>query len=203
MPQALLFLFFCVGNIFNPALFDACEIEPDAQDNKDNDGNVNAKWTYNVFLRWSEDDGCYIVTSCYMGSGSAPNRVLEDNEVLLAVHGDAGTAGNVNRMLAATFKRGDKIGIYGFDLATGKLSLAPYAAKIVEPVTDEYALGDVNGDDSIDAIDYAMAKRAVLKTFDLDEDQTKRADVDKDGEISAIDYAMIKRHVLGTYKIEG
>jgi hypothetical protein len=61
----------------------------------------------------------------------------------------------------------------------------------------------VNGNGKIDAADYAMAKRAFLKTYTLSEEQTGRADINKNGKVDASEYAMIKRHVLGTYTIPG
>ena len=66
----------------------------------------------------------------------------------------------------------------------------------------DFAIGDVTGDGRIDAVDYVMAKRSVLKTYTLTEPQFARADVNSDGNVDAIDYAMIKRHVLGTYTIK-
>lgn len=63
-------------------------------------------------------------------------------------------------------------------------------------------LGDVNGDGSINVTDYVMAKRAVLGTYTLSEEQKARADVNGDGSINTTDYLMIKRHVLGTYIIK-
>ena len=105
---------------------------------------------------------------------------------------------------------GDNSAILGDSPADGKIywefiaiAEVSVATSDVIPVEPETALGDVNGDGEIDAVDYAMVKRAVLGTFDLTEEQMKFADIDNDGEITAIDYAMIKRHVLGTYVIEG
>ena len=69
-------------------------------------------------------------------------------------------------------------------------------------MSDELTLGDVDGDDKIGAVDYAMVKRSVLGTYKLSNSQIKTADVNNDGSIDAIDYAMIKRHVLGTYTIK-
>ena len=167
----------------------------------------NTRYTQNVILKWNEEENCYVVTSNSFGNGTAPNKVLASDEICFAVHGDVGSPGNVNRNKAAALKVGDKVGFYGVNIADGKVTIAPYAALITDdsPVVEpgKTVLGDVNGDGNIDAVDYAMAKRAVLKTYDLNAEQFKRADIDKDGEISAVDYAMIKRHVLGTYTIAG
>lgn len=63
--------------------------------------------------------------------------------------------------------------------------------------------GDVNGNGKIDTTDYAMCKRAFLRTYTLSEEQLLRADINKNGKVDASEYAMIKRHYLGTYFIPG
>jgi hypothetical protein len=63
--------------------------------------------------------------------------------------------------------------------------------------------GDVNGNNKIDTSDYAMCKRAFLRTYELSAEQLKRADINKNGKVDASEYAMIKRHYLGTYTIPG
>ncbi len=60
-------------------------------------------------------------------------------------------------------------------------------------------LGDVDFDGDIDAADYILVKRAVLKNFTLSDKQTAVADIDADGDIDAADYVLVKRIVLGTY----
>lgn len=62
-------------------------------------------------------------------------------------------------------------------------------------------LGDIDGKNGINAMDYMMLKRYVLRTFALTEEQKLYANVDRMGGIDAMDYMMLKRHVLGTYKI--
>ena len=47
-----------------------------------------------------------------------------------------------------------------------------------------------------------MAKRYVLKTLKLTDEQIDRGDVNRDGKLDLKDYQMIKRHVLQTYTIE-
>ncbi len=66
-----------------------------------------------------------------------------------------------------------------------------------------YVPGDVNGNGKIDAGDYAMAKRSVLNTYVLTEEQNMRGDINKNGKVDATDYAKIKRHFLKTYVIPG
>ena len=53
----------------------------------------------------------------------------------------------------------------------------------------------------IDAQDYAMCKRAFLRTYTLTDEQFVRADINENGKLDVSEYAMIKRHFLGTYVI--
>ena len=68
---------------------------------------------------------------------------------------------------------------------------------------ETFLLGDVNGNGKIDAQDYAMCKRAFLRTFSLNGAQLARADINGNGKVDASEYAMIKRHFLGTYDLGG
>ncbi|MBO4453190.1 MAG: InlB B-repeat-containing protein, partial [Clostridia bacterium] len=65
----------------------------------------------------------------------------------------------------------------------------------------DYILGDVNGDGKIEAVDYLMVKRHVLKSYILEGDMFFRGDIDGNGTIEAQDYLKIKRHVLNSYTI--
>ncbi|MBP5231646.1 MAG: dockerin type I repeat-containing protein [Clostridia bacterium] len=64
-------------------------------------------------------------------------------------------------------------------------------------------LGDVNGNGKLEAQDYAMIKRAVLKTYTLNDSQLLIADVNRDGKLDSGDYARVKRAVLRTYELNG
>jgi len=66
----------------------------------------------------------------------------------------------------------------------------------------EGTLGDVDDDGDVDAADYVLVKRAVLKTYELSEQQKIIADIDADGDVDATDYVLVKRIVLGTYKVK-
>ncbi len=59
--------------------------------------------------------------------------------------------------------------------------------------------GDLNGDENIDAIDFALMKQfllEIIKDFPVEDDKLA-ADLDKDGEINAIDFALLKKYLLG------
>jgi uncharacterized protein YjdB len=59
--------------------------------------------------------------------------------------------------------------------------------------------GDMNGDGNVTAVDYMMAKRAVLKTYTPSAIAIRAAAITNGATISAMDYIKIKRVVLGTY----
>ncbi len=61
--------------------------------------------------------------------------------------------------------------------------------------------GDVNGDGKINSLDYLMAKRIFLGTYEPTAEQFWAADVDGDGFVGARDYLEIKRHALGSHTI--
>jgi hypothetical protein len=68
-----------------------------------------------------------------------------------------------------------------------------------EPVTIvTIVAGDVDGNGSIDAIDYAVLKKYLLGAKELDSDALNRADINGDKTVNAIDLALIKKHLLGT-----
>ncbi len=62
-------------------------------------------------------------------------------------------------------------------------------------------MGDIDGDGTLNAADYALAKRSVLGTYKLSEITTISTDVNRDDTIDALDYSLIKRAVLGTFTI--
>ena len=70
-----------------------------------------------------------------------------------------------------------------------------------EPVTEPTVmLGDVNDDKKVDSLDYLLVKRACFDTYELNEEEFKRADVNADETIDSSDYLLVKRIAFGTYK---
>ena len=82
--------------------------------------------------------------------------------------------------------------------------LAAELAEALEALpSQDFVPGDVNGNGKIDTADYAMAKRAFLRTYSLSDGQFERADINGNSKLDASEYAMIKRHYLKTYTIPG
>ncbi|QNU67297.1 glycoside hydrolase family 9 protein [Ruminiclostridium herbifermentans] len=59
--------------------------------------------------------------------------------------------------------------------------------------------GDINDDDSIDALDLAAVKKYLLSQGDFLLN-VERADVNGDGSVDALDYALLKQYLLGIIK---
>lgn len=62
----------------------------------------------------------------------------------------------------------------------------------------EYKFGDVNGDGKVNASDYQLLKRIILKTAEGTDEIRRRCDITGDGSIRSNDYMMLKRIVLKT-----
>ena len=62
-----------------------------------------------------------------------------------------------------------------------------------------YLPGDMDNNGKINTLDYALIKRYVMGTLELDEEEIKRADINGDGRVNVADYTIAKRIVLGTY----
>ena len=61
--------------------------------------------------------------------------------------------------------------------------------------------GDINQNGEVDAVDYALVKRACLGTFAIEGDRLAAATITGKATVQAVDYALVKRHVLGTYNL--
>lgn len=63
---------------------------------------------------------------------------------------------------------------------------------------DGVVYGDLNGDNSVDSLDYTFLKRYVLKTVQLfpSPDGLKAGDLNGDGSIDSTDCTLLKRHIL-------
>lgn len=75
-----------------------------------------------------------------------------------------------------------------------------------EPVslTDDMILcGDLNGDGSLEAVDYILTKKIVLGSASATMSQMYAADANSDRTVDAVDYLLIKKCVLGTAELSG
>ena len=63
----------------------------------------------------------------------------------------------------------------------------------------EYTLGDVNGNDEIDSMDYVLLKRAYFGTYALSD--IAAGDVNGNDEIDSMDYVLLKRAYFGAYDL--
>lgn len=69
------------------------------------------------------------------------------------------------------------------------------------PIRAEGVLGDLNGDGSANAIDYAHLRGYLLKiSTPSGADWEKNADIYKDGEINSLDFAVFRQYILGMIK---
>ncbi len=164
-----------------------------------NDNTANLRYTQNIVAKLQGEN--YIITEVYSNNGQSEARTLKADEILIAVHGDPSVENSeANKALAATAKVGEMLVIESLSVADKTVEIGGNIAFAPAP-QPEYMQGDVNGNGKIDANDYALIKRAVLKTYTLTEAQKLPADVNKNGKIDAADYGMVKRHVLKTYDI--
>ncbi|AEV67950.1 expansin EXLX1 family cellulose-binding protein [Acetivibrio clariflavus] len=64
-------------------------------------------------------------------------------------------------------------------------------------------VGDVNGDNNVDSIDFALMKSFILKIINTlpAEDSLLAGDLDGDGSINSIDCALMKQYLLGMIKV--
>ena len=88
---------------------------------------------------------------------------------------------------------------------TGSPSFSPsgsryvFTGSAVAAGSERYTVvvtGDLNGDGTLTASDYLLAKRAIVLDAELTEIQTLAADVSGDGKLTASDYLLLKKSVL-------
>lgn len=64
-------------------------------------------------------------------------------------------------------------------------------------VAPQGKLGDVNGDDSIDALDLSLIKKELLGDSGIKDEYKAFADLDGSGSVDALDFALMKQYLLG------
>ncbi|MBR3811709.1 MAG: phosphodiester glycosidase family protein [Agathobacter sp.] len=98
-----------------------------------NGGNItpaaaNHNWTYNVILTWDEESGKYVVNEVSQGNGeNTPTYELTEGMIMIAGHKDESDPASVaNYELLSQTKPGQEINLYGIDVDSCYLSIAPY-----------------------------------------------------------------------------
>jgi hypothetical protein len=94
-----------------------------------------------------------------------------------------------NPKMESNFGDNEKVTAY----IKGELKYGDEPVEIVQKLM----IGDVDGSGSIDAIDFAILKKYLLGSVELDSDSLIRADVNKDKSVNALDYALMKKYLLG------
>ena len=156
-------------------------------------GDHNPKWTQNIWLKWNDTLGAYVVTKNSFGNGSFADYTLAEGEILISVHHDSEVA-VMNTELAKAAKEGQILVTNGIDIKNCTTEIGAYFY-----FADGIVKGDVNMNGQLDTADYLMVRRAVVGTIELTEDQAALADVNGNGVIDANDYVLVKRLYLGTY----
>lgn len=70
-------------------------------------------------------------------------------------------------------------------------------------ITTIVVLGDINGNGTVDSVDYLLLKRYCLGTYKLTDTALLAANVNGKDKVDSADYSLLKRHCLGTYNIYG
>ena len=68
----------------------------------------------------------------------------------------------------------------------------------IEPIVTGIIPGDIDGSGSVDAIDFAIMRRYLLGSIELDQEAYSRADVNGDEAVNALDFALLRMYLLGT-----
>ncbi len=141
----------------------------------------------NVEFFVSEDGETY--TSVGTANGANSGAYTE----LLSVECEVNARYVEARITSAGWAFVSEIYAYGGDLFDDK---EPTPDPDPEPVVMK---GDLNGNEEIDSIDYAMLKRAYYGIYSV---ELKVGDINGNEEIDSIDYSMLKRAYYGIYQIQ-
>ena len=85
---------------------------------------------------------------------------------------------------------------------SGTISVSSEVAEEPEPEPEEITLGDVNGDDEIDANDLAIVINHIVNHVAISGDAAKAADVNGDDEIDANDLAVLINYIVNHVPIQ-
>jgi len=97
---------------------------------------ANHSWTQNVVLNWEKSVGSYVVTNTFPGEGDTTETIyLGSNQIMIATHDNGDAASSTNKALLEDVKVGQKLEVYGLDIESCKLSVAPYVRFVGEGET--------------------------------------------------------------------
>lgn len=148
--------------------------------------------------------GAYMRTTCYKNgtyhSSKAHSLIIlsYDEETISYVDGNSDGRGLV-RINTRTWEEFNRVTLSG---------KSRYVAHIVQPTREYYdslyplpekelAMGDLNDNGKMDALDYMLLKLAVLGKCELSFAQKQAADVSGNGKVDPADYLLVKTQVLG------
>ncbi len=161
--------------------------------------DANLRWSLTILFR-KNALGQYIVEKVFYPSGNEQTVYNQLNFEGNIVPEDClvfGANDASNELIKNHVKVGKMLVLHGIDLEEQTIGIGAYFT--LEDPTGK--LGDVNGDDTVNATDYMLVKRAVLHTYKLSDSAKVYADVNGDDAVNATDYMLIKRAVLHTYKL--
>ncbi len=90
--------------------------------------SANHRWTTNIILTWNEVAGAYVIDSVAVPTNGVVDDIdLADNQIMIACHNDPSvpeSAGNAE--ICKNAKAGQKMVVYGIDLANRSKGVAAY-----------------------------------------------------------------------------
>ncbi len=162
---------------------------PDNPDNgnTENGGNNGSTEADGFKTNLKVNNDKKIVTG--VGVGSSVQSILDGITYTNSCYGKLLNSDGNERASDDVIATGDKLTIYRKD---GSI-YAQY---------DVVIYGDVNGDGTIDLIDFVAIKRAILNMSQPSGVSFEAADIINDGSIDLMDFVAIKRHILGVSYIQ-
>lgn len=154
--------------------------------------NANLRYTANLVAELK--GGEYVVKEVFEGNGSNVDRVLKENEILVACHygterEESGAC--YSTLLSATV--GQVLSFSGADVDSQTAEVLSYMwLEDAKEIAPEYSEGDVNGDGSVDMFDYLLIKNIYFDSYTPTAEEAGRADLTSDGAIDMFDYLALK-----------
>ncbi|MFZ5986644.1 MAG: family 43 glycosylhydrolase [Bacillota bacterium] len=136
----------------------------------------------NIELRLDSITGPLVGTCPVAGTGDWQTWIT-------ATCGVSGAKGAHDLYLKFTGGSGYLFNINWWKFSTAALTPTPTP-------TPSGSLGDLNGDGSVDSLDYQLLRRHLLRIAPLTGTNLLNADVNSDGSVDSTDYTLLKRYIL-------